>query len=345
MKKSIYIVTCYDGFFGQQPAAWESLDITVMADTFQSAGFKTSIKTFNELANRPIDIKQSFIVYSGNPDREYYAYIEDVLLMLLKYDNILIPSLDVHRCHENKGYQELYKRQTGIDSLNSIYLGSAEELEKYDLTFPLVLKLPQGAAGRRVFLAHTRKELIKLINRFDTLWRNHLKFYFKERIKKYFLPHRYVREYGDYFLKQDVRFILQPYIPNLVHDYKILVFYDKYYALKRLVRRNDFRASGSGKILFEAPPDNLLNYASEIYGKLDTPIAGLDICFDGALYHLLEFQGIHFGPVTMVRSEGYFKKENDHWEFVTEKPDLEREYAAAVIKYIQGKYSLENPDG
>ncbi|MEW5925031.1 MAG: hypothetical protein AB1746_13685 [Candidatus Zixiibacteriota bacterium] len=344
MNRNIHIVTCYDGFFGQQPAAWESLDVGIMADTFHNAGFETRVITLQEIINNPININNSFIVYSGNPDREYFSYIEDALLMLLKHDNILIPSFDIHRCHENKGYQELYKRHVGINSLNSIYLGCVDELKNYDLTFPLVLKLPRGAAGRNIFLVHSKVELVKLINSFDTLWRNHLRFYFREKVKKYFFPYRFVKEYGDYFLKQDVRYILQPYIPNLVYDYKVIVFFNKFYSLKRLVRKNDFRASGSGKIFFESPPDDLLDYAAEIYKKLDTPIAGLDICFDGKQYHLMEFQGIHFGPVTMVRSEGYYKKEKNGWEFIEEKPNLENEYASAIIKYIREKYKLENPD-
>ncbi|UCD94202.1 MAG: hypothetical protein JSU69_10625 [Candidatus Zixiibacteriota bacterium] len=344
MKRSLIILTCYDDFFGQQVEAWVSLDMEKLKATFAGLGYPPRVYSYHQLANNPIDIENSYIVYSGNPDREYYMYAEDILLMLLKHNNILIPSFDVNRCHENKGYQELYKRQVGIEDPRSIYLGSIRELHNYKPGFPLVFKLPFGAASRHVRLIKSRKKLIKHIKSCDTLWRNHLKRFLKERVKKYLLPFRYVREYDEYFLKQDVRHILQPYIPNLENDYKVLVFFDKYYVFKRLVRRRDFRASGSGKFLFETPPDALLDYAEEVYDQLDLPIAGLDICFNGKMHYLLEFQGIHIGPIGIVRSTGFYNRDKNRWQFTEERPDLEREYASAVVKYIRKKYDHENPD-
>jgi glutathione synthase/RimK-type ligase-like ATP-grasp enzyme len=342
MNKNLIILTCYDGFFGQQVEAWQGFDLDKMSETFRSFGFSPRICSYHQLANTRIDIENSYIVYSGNPDREYYTYAEDVLLMLLKHGNILIPSFDINRCHENKGYQELYKRQVGIESPRTMYLGSIRELINYKLDFPLVFKLPFGAASRHVKLIGSKKKLTRHIKSCDTLWRNYLKRYFKERIKKYILPWRYVREYDEYFLKQDVRHILQRFIPNLTYDYKLLVFFDKYYVLKRFVRNGDFRASGSRIIRFEKPPDALLDYAEDVHRKLNLPIAGLDICFDGKKHHLLEFQGIHFGPITMVRSEGYYHRDENGWRFTEEKPDLEREYATAVVKYIRKKFGYED---
>jgi len=47
------------------------------------------------------------------------------------------------------------------------------------------------------------------------------------------------------------KFIVQEFIPDLSNDWKVLVFWDKYYVLRRKNRPNDFRASGSGLFSFD----------------------------------------------------------------------------------------------
>ena len=97
--------------------------------------------------------------------------------------------------------------------------------------------------------------------------------------------------------------IVQPFIPGLHGDYKVLIFGRKYYTLYRKNRENDFRASGSG-FFYDVPleeHEGLLNFARKITREIDFPIFGMDIAFDGKDYHLLEFQVIHLGTPPLFK--------------------------------------------
>src|SRR5690606_1882254 len=43
----------------------------------------------------------------------------------------------------------------------------------------------------------------------------------------------------------------QDFIPNNDSDIRVIIVDDKAFAIKRMTRENDFRASGSGKIVYE----------------------------------------------------------------------------------------------
>lgn len=130
------------------------------------------------------------------------------------------------------------------------------------------------------------------------------------------------------------RIVLQEYVPDLECDWKVLVFGNKYYALRRNVRKNDFRASGSGLFAFEIPDDRILDYAKSVYEKMNVPFLSLDLCMDknGKVY-LIEFQGLHFGPYTLINSPHYFTYQ-ESWEKVEAKSALAEEYANAVASFI-----------
>ena len=64
----------------------------------------------------------------------------------------------------------------------------------------------------------------------------------------------------------------QDFIPGMDHDIRVIVVKDKAFAAKRMVRKNDFRASGSGFGLFEKEliDDKFVKAGFEISDKLLT---------------------------------------------------------------------------
>jgi len=53
-------------------------------------------------------------------------------------------------------------------------------------------------------------------------------------------------------------------------------------------------------------------------------------------YYIIEFQFISFGNYTLERSKYYYKKTYQNgWMKIEETPDLEREFAASVVQYIE----------
>ena len=121
-----------------------------------------------------------------------------------------------------------------------------------------------------------------------------------------------------------------------MNDWKILIFYDKYFVIDREVRKNDFRASGSGKFFYRDFDLAMLDFCKEVFDKFNTPWLSLDVCKDTSGYHLLEFQGIHFGPAGLLKAPYYFQKsEYNQWDRIDKRSDLSTEYARAVVNHIK----------
>ncbi len=103
------------------------------------------------------------------------------------------------------------------------------------------------------------------------------------------------------------KFIIQNMVENLDGDWKVLIYGDKYYVLRRENRKNDFRASGSGLLSYKRDlPNGLLDFAKDIYSKFRLPNLSVDIGWDGIRFFLLEFQALYFGTYTIEHSEFYF---------------------------------------
>ena len=102
---------------------------------------------------------------------------------------------------------------------------------------------------------------------------------------------------------------------------------------------SDFRASGSNN--FELISDvvaPLLDFAYEVHQKLDAPYSSLDIAVSNGEHFLIEFQVPHFGPYTQLSAEKYyFRHRAGIWEAANKVAYMgrEREYAAAITKYIR----------
>ena len=68
---------------------------------------------------------------------------------------------------------------------------------------------------------------------------------------------------------------------------------------------------------------------------MNTPNLSLDIAYDGKDFHLLEFQGIYFGTVGLIKSDVYFKNINNNWISFNNDSTIESIYAESIISYIK----------
>ena len=131
------------------------------------------------------------------------------------------------------------------------------------------------------------------------------------------------------------KFVIQNFIENLNGDFKVLIYGDKYYAISRANRKNDFRASGGGIIDFSPElPNGIFDFAKKVFEALDTPYASLDIAYDGKRFYLIEFQCMHFGPLTVENSLRYYIFEDNKWKCVEAESIIEKVFVEAVFKYL-----------
>jgi glutathione synthase/RimK-type ligase-like ATP-grasp enzyme len=163
-------------------------------------------------------------------------------------------------------------------------------------TYPKVFKLRSGAGSDNVSLVKSHRRAITLIKRSFgrgfkqyEAWGN-----LKERYRKFrtgkatlwevlkgiirlFHTTQFSRVTG-----KEIGYVyFQEFIPDNDHDIRVIVVGDKAFAIQRMVRKNDFRASGSGFILYgkEHFNDETVRLAFEISEKLQTQCMAYDFVY------------------------------------------------------------------
>ena len=166
-------------------------------------------------------------------------------------------------------------------------------------SFPKVFKLKGGAGASNVRLARTRKEAVELIKQCfgkgfkHYRWKEH----FKESYRKYkegksslrellrpikYAFKRYPTQFDHYHGSEIGYAYFQDFIPNNTFDIRVCVVGDKAFALKRLTREKDFRASGSGHIIYDKQQidERCVKIAFICSKKLKTQSIAFDFVFD-----------------------------------------------------------------
>jgi glutathione synthase/RimK-type ligase-like ATP-grasp enzyme len=163
-------------------------------------------------------------------------------------------------------------------------------------TYPIIFKLRGGAGSMNVKIIHSYKGAKSLINKafgrgfpnFDSVG------YVKEAFRKKILnigswssilkgiamlgiPPRFTkvsgREYGYVYF--------QEFIPDNNFDIRVVVICDKAFAIKRIARKNDFRASGSGFIEYTKNNfnDKTIGIALRVAEKLKSQVVAFDFVY------------------------------------------------------------------
>lgn len=313
------------------------MDIKRLKSQFAKRGYAVEDKHFSDIDFRSENYKGQYVLYqsSEDPDLRYKDYIEDVLLGLSIQGAKLIPNFELFRAHHNKVFMEILRdlnNEKTIKNIQSKSFGTAEEYSS-SAAFkkaPVVIKPSAGARSTSVKLIDsTRKRASYPKKVARSMSAENIRHAVKNFVKgKGFVPTSNYRK----------KFTVQPFIPGLEGDYKVLIYNDKYYVRYRTNRPNDFRASGSGiKEYPETLPNGLLDYAHKVFRAFSSPYASLDIAEKDGQFFLLEFQFISFGQRTLEESKDFFRKEKEKWKRVAEKPDLEREIAQSVASFIKSQ--------
>lgn len=340
--RTIYLLTDYKESFGSK---WNAVpyrngfNIELVIDLFKGFGF-TAIPMQIVEAQNLSKVVGEYFVYTSTEDYGliYKSFIEDVIYNLELRGANTIPKHRYLRATNNKVFMEMFRQcfdNNHLSKLQTIEIGSLEDFELFrnSLEYPIVIKKSAGALSRGVSLARNEKEAIYLIKRFSN------KLPLRSIIKEWLRVYKYkgYKKESSYVGK----IVLQQFIPNLKCDYKLLIFFDKYYVCERGVRKNDFRASGSGvNYSFGSKvdlPNGLLDYAKGILKTLNVPQLSLDIAYDGTSFYTIEYQAVHFGTSITVRSDGFYVYGANKWEFQFQQYSIEQLYVESIAKFI-GEY-------
>jgi hypothetical protein len=308
------------------------MDLALLEQEFSKYGIELQKKHFYELDFNRLD--NSIFLYTSDESRDdcYKSYIEDIIYGLSINNRVIIPEYKFLKAHNNKVFMEILRATMLYDDnfFSSKFFGSFEEYMNISnsIQFPVVAKPALGSKSKGVSINNQLRSLNKNLKRISRNFR--LKEYLHD-IVRVFRHKGYIRN-----SIHSRKFIIQYYIGDLEGDWKVLVYGDKYYPLYRQVNNGDFRASGSGKFSFREDIDfQILDFASIIKDKLNTPILSLDIAFKNNKCFLLEFQVLYFGTYTIENSPFFFIKNTTGWEIAKEKSELEKVYVKAISDFIK----------
>lgn len=177
-------------------------------------------------------------------------------------------------------------------------------IEQFEL--PIVAKLKGGSGSSNVRLLKNKYQAKQYINKsFSKGFKNYSPIdNLKERYRKYkngltsfksviaglyrfIIPTDYAiikgREQGYVYF--------QEFIPNNFFDIRVIVIANKAFAIKRMVRENDFRASGGGNIIYDYKqiPSECIKVAFEVCEKLNFDCMSFDFVFKGDKPLIVEF--------------------------------------------------------
>jgi sporulation protein YlmC with PRC-barrel domain len=344
----IIALTDYKNNFGSK---WKSnpyrsgYDKDLLRSYFNKEGFDIEFISFSDVNFDESIWKNQLVIYTSSEEvgYNYKSFIEDIVLELERIGAILIPGFDFLRANNNKVYMEILRNRIlgkELSGNKSKYYGTLDELfvdiKGGDIVYPLVIKTAAGAMSRGVFLAHNEKELIKyakIISRTPNA-KSEIKEIIRERKHK-----GYQRE-----SKYQSKFITQAFVPNLNNDWKVLIYGDHYYILKRGIKGDDFRASGShynykagSKSEF---PIHKLDEVKQMYEALNTPHLSLDYAFDGTRGYVHEIQGVYFGTSTLEFCDDYYYFNGNEWVVEGQTLDQEGEYVYSIIHFLKNHTEL-----
>lgn len=301
-------------------------------DNFKRVALNYNIKieyaSFSCVLEKDLSVYEQ-IIYTSSEDNGlvYKGWIEDVVSHLEHMGLPIYPKYEILRSHHNKVFMELTGMRL-LAKLNVILpfkgFSVSSELEG-KIDFPRVLKTASGAKSSGVRIVKSQKELERLTRQRPFGSFKQIKSYLKEYGRR-FKHHGYIREKVLFD-----KYILQDFVPNLSHDYKVLVYGHRVYVMKRFVRPDDFRASGSGNFVFLTEVSNdLLDVSLSICKELGLKMVSLDIVFDNDKYHLIEWQGLFYGTITAENAVVHWKKEDDKWYAITNKLSIEELYIESL---------------
>ncbi len=192
-------------------------------------------------------------------------------------------------------------------------------------SFPKVFKLRGGAGSSNVKLVNSIEQAKSLVNKAfgSGFSQNDAIGGLKERWRKYrlgmtsfltvikgFIRFVYPTKFALVAGKERGYVYFQDFIANNNSDIRVIVIHKKAFAIKRMVRVNDFRASGSGNILYDKQlfDENTIKLAFEIAAKLDGQSVALDFVYDNGVPNIVE---VSYGFVQRVYDScvGYWDSE------------------------------------
>jgi len=249
---------------------------------------------------------------------------KDLLNALEVSGKIVFPDFKTCWHFDDKYAQKYLFESLNIPAVKSYhFLDRNEALDWAEYAeYPKVFKLKGGAGSSNVRLVYSKSEAVKLIERaFSSGFLAYDRFEaLKERFRKFkngsdnifgvmksFNRVFNVPKYAKLIGKQKFEIYFQDFIPNNYCDYRVIVIQNKAFAIKRLIRENDFRASGSGYIQYDESlfSKKLIKKSFDCARKLNAQVVAFDFVLSDNEELLIEVS-YGYSPSGYEKCTGYW---------------------------------------
>lgn len=198
---------------------------------------------------------------------------------------------------DDKVGQKYLLESIGAPLVNSFVFYSKNEALEWcsNTNYPKVFKLRSGAGSANVQLIKSSAEATAIIHKaFGKGFKNDSLVPLSDLYNKYrhgrvsakmlfrgllrtFIPTPFAKVNG----REKGYVYFQDFVPDNVFDIRIIVIGDKAFGIKRMARENDFRASGSGNILYEREnfDEQTIQLAFDISKKLKSQCVAFDFIY------------------------------------------------------------------
>lgn len=206
--------------------------------------------------------------------------------------------------------------------------------------YPLVAKLRRGAGSYNVKLLKNKKEALSYCNRMFSNGfipgpeylsdvKNKLKVAktltgIVKRLKKAPIFFKDVFIAKQYFPREKGYFYVQEFLPNNKFDIRVTIIGNKAWAFRRMVRKNDFRASGSGMIDYDHSeiPLDIIKISFDISKNLNIQSMAYDFILGRNDEPYIVEISYRFAFKAIYKCSGYWDN-NLKWHKAFSKPENE----------------------
>jgi len=250
-----------------------------------------------------------------------------ILFSIEQAGKVVFPDFKTNWHFDDKLGQKYLLESLGIPFVKSFAFFNRKEAMDWVKTsvYPVVFKLRGGAGSSNVKLIKTQKEAKNTIKTaFGRGFSNYDAYAaLKEIIRKRnigkannievikAIAHLCIAPMFAKIAGRERGYVyFQEFIPNNTFDIRVIVIGDKAFAIKRMVRKNDFRASGSGNILYEKEhfDDDTIKLAFEVSRKLDSQCSAYDFVYKNGKPLVIEVS-YGFDPKGYEACSGYWNND------------------------------------
>ena len=265
-----------------------------------------------------------------------HLFAKQLLFSLEQSGKLVFPDFNTTWHFDDKVGQKYLLEAADLPLVPSyVFYGRNEAINWANSTeYPKVFKLRGGAGSANVKIVRNPSDAIRLIRKaFGKGFSQYDKWgSLKDRWYKYsagktkmwdvlkgLLRFGKTTEFARVAGRERGYIYFQDFISGLDHDIRVVVIGVKAFAIKRMVRENDFRASGSGEKYFgrEIVSTDLIRAAFEIKEKLKTQCIAFDFIISDGGFKIIE---ISYG-FTTTEVPGYWDR-NLNWHGETAVPQF-----------------------